>query len=59
MSAYVALPGLLAIAFVGWLAGMLTFKRSLMWCRECGQRLTCPDASSHRISTSGAAKPRV
>jgi hypothetical protein len=26
---------------VGWLAGMLTFKRSEHWCRACGTRLTC------------------
>jgi hypothetical protein len=26
---------------VGWLAGMLTFRRSLTWCSACGQALSC------------------
>jgi hypothetical protein len=41
MSVYIALPGLLGIALLGWLAGMLTFKRSLLWCKNCGRVLTC------------------
>jgi hypothetical protein len=26
---------------LGWLAGMLTFRRSLKWCKECGEVLAC------------------
>lgn len=26
---------------VGWVAGMLTFRRSLTWCSACGQTLSC------------------
>ena len=28
---------------VGFLAGYTLFKRSLMWCPECGHRLRCLD----------------
>jgi hypothetical protein len=33
---------LLAGALVGFLSGLLTFRRSLTWCRECGETLSCP-----------------
>jgi hypothetical protein len=33
--------GMVTSAVVGFLAGMLTFHRSLLWCRECGETLTC------------------
>jgi hypothetical protein len=26
---------------VGFLAGFTTFRRSLMWCRDCGRTLQC------------------
>lgn len=26
----------------GWLAGLLTFRRSLRWCPTCGADLKCP-----------------
>lgn len=26
----------------GWLAGLLTFRRSLRWCPSCGADLKCP-----------------
>jgi hypothetical protein len=38
---YEALPAFFGVAFLGWLAGMATFKRSLRWCGTCGRRLTC------------------
>lgn len=39
---------------LGFLAGMLTFRRSQRWCPECGALLTCPDcAAVHR-----AIRPR-
>lgn len=37
-----AVPALIGIAFLGWAAGMLTFKRSRRWCTTCGETLTCP-----------------
>lgn len=41
MSLYVAVPALIGIAVLGWLAGMLTFKRSQTWCPRCGDSLDC------------------
>lgn len=37
--------GLVSMAVLGWLAGMLTFKRSLRWCSACGAGLKCPQCS--------------
>jgi len=31
----------LAASVLGFVAGLLVFKRSLMWCRDCGSVLTC------------------
>ncbi|MGH3713525.1 MAG: hypothetical protein ACRDT4_08720 [Micromonosporaceae bacterium] len=31
-----------AAAVLGFLCGLLTFRRSLRWCRECGETLICP-----------------
>jgi hypothetical protein len=33
----------IAVAGLGWVAGMLTFRRSLRWCAACGRMLRCPD----------------
>ncbi|MGH2599298.1 MAG: hypothetical protein ACRDJ9_07925 [Dehalococcoidia bacterium] len=33
---------LLAGTLLGFLAGLTTFRRSLMWCRACGETLRCP-----------------
>lgn len=41
MSIFVLLPALLVVALVGWVAGMWTHKRSLLWCAACGQQLQC------------------
>lgn len=32
-------------ALVGWIAGMVTFRRSLRWCGRCGRVLRCPDCA--------------
>jgi hypothetical protein len=48
MPLYEAVPGLVAVALLGWLAGMMTFKRSLRWCAVCGRRLSC--AACTRVS---------
>ena len=37
----VAVPALIGIAILGWAAGMLTFRRSMSWCTECGETLAC------------------
>ena len=61
MSVYAALPALVGVALLGWLGGMLTFKRSLLWCKRCGDVLRCPSctrAESHRVAASGRAQPR-
>jgi hypothetical protein len=39
--------GLVGLAMLGWLAGMLTFRRSLGWCPRDGATLTCP-ACEHK-----------
>ena len=33
---------LLAGIVLGFVAGLTTFRRSLAWCRRCGETLTCP-----------------
>lgn len=38
---YVALP-VLASGVLGFLCGLTTFRRSLRWCRNCGETLSCP-----------------
>lgn len=38
---------------LGFLAGFLTFKRSLRWCRECGAVLRCPDCRGRVESRPG------
>jgi hypothetical protein len=30
-----------AALILGWTAGMWTFRRSLRWCRKCGEALQC------------------
>jgi hypothetical protein len=42
--AYVAAA--VAVLLVGFLAGLLTFKRSLQWCPACGATLRCPDCGN-------------
>jgi predicted RNA-binding protein with PUA domain len=33
---------------LGFLAGLLTFKRTLRWCRTCGLVLRCPECGGRR-----------
>lgn len=37
-----------AALLLGFLAGLLTFKRKLMWCDTCGNTLTCVPCSDQR-----------
>ena len=39
---YAQIAGMLAALTLGFAAGLLTFKRSLLWCRHCGRTLSCP-----------------
>lgn len=41
-------PALIGVALLGWLAGMVTLKRSQAWCAACGRRLSC--AACARVS---------
>jgi hypothetical protein len=41
MAVVMIVVGLVAVAGLGWLAGMLTFRRSHRWCPRCGQTLRC------------------
>lgn len=41
MSLFTFAMAVLAASVLGWLAGMLTFKRSLVWCAACGRVLAC------------------
>jgi len=43
--------------FVGWVGGMLTFKRSQMWCPDHGVELRCPECGPARRNAS-AGTPR-
>lgn len=43
MPLYAVIPALVGVIFLGWCAGMLTFKRSSLWCRECGVIMKCPN----------------
>jgi hypothetical protein len=59
--------GVVALA-LGFLAGLLTFRRSLQWCPSCGETLTCPgcrrgpdpggiQARNHQTTVSGGDGP--
>jgi hypothetical protein len=37
----VFITGAVAALAIGWVAGMLTFRRSALWCRQCGEILGC------------------
>jgi hypothetical protein len=34
-------------ALIGFVAGLLTFRRASQWCGTCGVTLTCPDPTHH------------
>jgi hypothetical protein len=44
----------LAATLLGFLAGMLTIKRSARWCPVCGGTLRCPDCAERDGSASPA-----
>ncbi len=39
---YLYLASTVLVAVLAYLAGLLTFKRSLRWCPGCGTELACP-----------------
>ena len=43
---YAQIAVVVAAPIVGFLAGLLTFKRSLRWCRYCGRTLSCSACGS-------------
>jgi hypothetical protein len=45
----IAVLGYVAVAAVGWLAGMLTFRRASHWCPVHGETLAC------RLCASGSS----
>jgi Ser/Thr protein kinase RdoA (MazF antagonist) len=51
------LIGVVMASLVGWLAGMLTFKRSMAWCTECGETLGCLHCARRSVSPSRNAGP--
>jgi len=38
---YEEVSALAGVALLGWLGGMVTFKRSMRWCKVCGATLMC------------------
>lgn len=44
----VAVIATTAALVVGWLAGMVTLKRSAHWCQGCGARLGCVECRERR-----------
>ena len=51
---YAQIAVTLAALTLGFLTGLLTFKRSLRWCRHCGRTMSCPacgnrDATGHPV----------
>jgi hypothetical protein len=55
------LSGVAVVALVvGFLAGFVTFRRSLRWCPGCGAFLRCPDCPGGRLQVRapyGAVMP--
>jgi len=41
MTTYLVLPMVMGTMALGWVGGMLTFRRTLRWCSACGQTLAC------------------
>jgi hypothetical protein len=53
----IAIPALVGVAALEWVAGMATFKRTLRWCDVCGRRLTC--ACCSRVSDYRTSQVRT
>ncbi len=45
-------PMLLSGVVVGFVCGLLTFRRSLRWCPTCGETLRCP----RRVLSKGSSE---
>ena len=41
------LPAVLAAVTIGFLAGLLTFRRTERWCPLCGAVTRCPECPGH------------
>jgi hypothetical protein len=52
----IILVAVLAAMSVGFLTGLLTFRRATHWCPVCGLTLTCP-LPEHRQLTRPEATP--
>jgi hypothetical protein len=53
MSLYLLIPTLVAVASLGWVAGMLTRRRADHWCIQCGTTLQCANclrAGAHHLN---------
>lgn len=56
---YTYIASTVAALVLGFLTGLLTFKRSLRWCPVCGATLLCPDCARQRKTTRHPAGPGV
>jgi hypothetical protein len=45
MSLVLAVPALVGVALLGFVAGLLSFKIKNRWCPHCGLTLRCPDCA--------------
>ena len=52
MSLSFAVPALIGIALLGFLAGLLSFKIKTRWCPNCGVTLECPECSGAKGTTN-------
>jgi hypothetical protein len=56
MSLYLLIPMLMGVAFLGWVAGLWTRKRSEHWCPVDGSQLRCIQclrAGAHQLEPQG------
>jgi hypothetical protein len=44
-----------AAILIGFLAGLLTFRRASHWCPDCGLTLTCPQHGHHTTGSGHRA----
>jgi hypothetical protein len=50
------IPAVLAALTLGFLVGLVIFRKAQQWCPECGRSLACPDRHRHE---SGGAQMRA
>jgi hypothetical protein len=58
MSLSFAVPALIGVAFLGFLAGLFSLRIKSRWCPRCGVTLRCPECAGYRgvaHRTHGAA----